>query len=282
LVNSWDVQNIEQPAYAAKGIEWFKSKFNKTLSEINDSYDKFRISEALMSTYKLVWDDFCSWYLEIVKPPYQQPIDAVTYNDTLAIFESLLKVIHPFTPFISEEIWHLIGDKKEEDCIMVAAWPTIEKIDEELLSNFEAAEEVITNIRNIRKEKNIANKVTLDLMVIDNEKSDRSFDPIIAKISNLSTFGYVSGKVENAFSFVLKSNEYFVPFSEDIDVEAEIKKIEEELKYTKGFLISVSKKLSNERFVSNAPEEVVAVEKKKMADAEAKVKVLEEKLSAFA
>ena len=282
LVNSWEVQDIKQPAYAAKGIEWFKSKFNKTLADINDSYDKFRISEALMSTYKLVWDDFCSWYLEIVKPPYQQPIDATTYKDTLSIFESLLKVIHPFTPFISEEIWHLIGDKKDEDCIMVAEWPTIEKVDEELLSNFSSAEEVITNIRNIRKEKNIANKVTLDLMVIDNEKSDRSFNSIISKISNLATFEYVEGKVDNAFSFVVKSNEFFVPFSEDIDVEAEIKKIEEELKYTKGFLISVSKKLSNERFVSNAPEEVVAVEKKKMADAEAKVKILEEKLNAFA
>jgi valyl-tRNA synthetase len=282
LVNSWDVQDIKQPAYASKGVEWFKSKFNHTLSEINDSYDKFRISEALMSTYKLVWDDFCSWYLEIVKPPYQQPIDAITYKETLSIFESLLKVMHPFTPFISEEIWHLIGDKKDENCIMVAEWPTVEIIDEKLLSNFDFAEEVITNIRNIRKEKNIANKVTLDLLVIDNEKTDRSFDPIIAKISNLSTFEYIESKVDNAFSFVLKSSEYFVPFSEDIDVEAEIKKIEEELKYTRGFLISVSKKLSNERFVSNAPEQVVAVEKKKMADAEAKVKILEEKLNAFA
>ena len=157
-----------------------------------------------------------------------------------------------------------------------------EIVDEDLLFNFNHAEEVITNIRNIRKEKNIANKVTLDLLLIDNEKTDRSFDPIIAKISNLSTFEYIESKVDNAFSFVLKSNEYFVPFSEEIDVEAEIKKIEEELKYTKGFLISVSKKLSNERFVNNAPEKVVAIEKKKMADAEAKVKVLEEKLNTFA
>ncbi|MDG2226459.1 MAG: valine--tRNA ligase, partial [Flavobacteriales bacterium] len=282
LVNSWDVQDIKQPVYAVQGIKWFKSKFNKTLSEINDSYDKFRISEALMSTYKLVWDDFCSWYLEIIKPPYQQPIDAITYKETLSIFESLLKVIHPFTPFISEEIWHLIGDKKDEDCVMVSEWPALEIVDEELLFNFNHAEEVITNIRNIRKEKNIANKVTLDLLLIDNEKTDRSFDPIIAKISNLSTFEYIESKVDNAFSFVLKSNEYFVPFSEEIDVEAEIKKIEEELKYTKGFLISVSKKLSNERFVNNAPEKVVAIEKKKMADAEAKVKVLEEKLNTFA
>tara|TARA_B110000438_G_C15641792_1_gene575643 strand:- start:355 stop:927 length:573 start_codon:yes stop_codon:yes gene_type:complete len=190
--------------------------------------------------------------------------------------------MHPFTPFISEEIWHLIGDKKDEDCIMVAPWPTLEVIDEELLLNFILAEEVITNIRNIRKEKNIANKVTLDLLVIANEKTDSSFNPIISKISNLSSLEYIESKVDNAFSFVLKSNEYFVPFSEDIDVEAEIKKIEEELKYTKGFLISVSKKLSNERFVSNAPEQVVAVEKKKMADAEAKVKILEEKLNTFA
>ena len=282
LVNSWDVQDIKQPNYAAKGVEWFKSKFNKTLAEINDSYNKFRISEALMSTYKLVWDDFCSWYLEIVKPPYQQPIDAITYKETLSIFESLLKVIHPFTPFISEEIWHLIGDKKDEDCIMVAEWPALGDVDKDLLSNFILAEEVITNIRNIRKEKNIANKVTLDLIVIDNEKANRSFDPIISKISNLSSLEYVDHKVDNAFSFVLKSNEYFVPFNEDIDVKAEIEKIEQELKYTKGFLISVSKKLSNERFVSNAPEKVVAIEKKKMADAEAKVKILEEKLNTFA
>ena len=282
LVNSWDVQDIKQPNYAAKGVEWFKSKFNKTLAEINDSYDKFRISEALMSTYKLVWDDFCSWYLEIIKPPYQQPIDAITYKETLSIFESLLKVIHPFTPFISEEIWHLIGDKKDENCIMVAEWPALGDVDEDLLSNFILAEEVITNIRNIRKEKNIANKVTLDLLVIDNEKANRSFDSIISKISNLSSLEYVDHKVDNAFSFVLKSNEYFVPFNEDIDVKAEIEKIEQELKYTKGFLISVSKKLSNERFVSNAPEKVVAIEKKKMADAEAKVKILEEKLNTFA
>jgi len=165
---------------------------------------------------------------------------------------------------------------------MVAPWPTLGGVDDSLLSNFDLSEEVITNIRNIRKEKNIANKVALDMLVIDNEKLDRSFNPIITKISNLSSFEYVENKTENAFSFIVKSNEFFIPFSEDIDVEAEIKKIEEELKYTKGFLISVSKKLSNERFVSNAPEKVVAVEKKKMADAEAKVKILEEKLNAFA
>ena len=282
LVSSWEVKEMEQPEYAKVATEWFSSKLNKTLAEINESYDKFRISEALMSTYKLVWDDFCSWYLEMVKPPYQQPIDAVTYNQTKAFFEDLLKIMHPFTPFISEEIWHLIGEREDEDCIMVKDWPTISSVNEELLVNFNSAVDVISNIRTIRKEKNIANKIQLDFKTIDNEKGARTFDSVITKIGNLSSFEYVESKVDNAFSFLVKSNEYYIPFSEDIDIEAEVAKIKADLEYAQGSLRIVQKKLSNERFVSGAPEQVVASEKKKEADALAKIKVLEEKLTAFA
>lgn len=282
LVSSWKVQDIEQPEYAKVAIDWFQSKFNKILTEINESYDKFRISEALMSTYKLVWDDFCSWYLEMVKPPYQQPIDSVTYQQTKSFFEDLLKLMHPFTPFISEEIWHLIGQREDKDCIMVKEWPVVSEVNEDLLVEFNAAIDVISNIRTIRKEKNIANKIQLDFKAIDNEKGARTFDSVIAKIGNLSSYEYVDTKVDNAFSFLVKSNEYFIPFSEDIDVEAEIKKLKDELEYAQGSLKIVQKKLSNERFVNNAPEKVVALEKKKEADALAKIKVLEEKLTAFA
>lgn len=282
LVSSWEVKEIEQPEYAKVAIDWFQSKFNKTLTDINESYDKFRISEALMSTYKLVWDDFCSWYLEMVKPAYQQPIDSVTYNKTKAFFEDLLKIMHPFTPFISEEIWHLIGERKDEDCIMVKEWPTVSSVDENLLSDFNFAVDVVSNIRTIRKEKNIANKIQLDFNIIDNEKGAKTFDSVITKIGNLSSFEYVDAKVDNAFSFLVKSNEYYIPFSEDIDIEAEVAKIKADLEYVQGSLRIVQKKLSNERFVNGAPEQVVASEKKKEADALAKIKVLEEKLAAFA
>ena len=196
--------------------------------------------------------------------------------------EDLLKIMHPFTPFISEEIWHLIGEREDEDCIMVKDWPTISSVNEELLANFNSAVDVISNIRTIRKEKNIANKIQLDFKTIDNEKGARTFDSVITKIGNLSSFEYVDSKVDNAFSFLVKSNEYYIPFSEDIDIEAEVAKIKADLEYAQGSLRIVQKKLSNERFVSGAPEQVVASEKKKEADALAKIKVLEEKLTAFA
>lgn len=282
LIKSWEIADFEQPEYAKVGIDWFRSRLNATLADINKSYDQFRISEALMSTYKLIWDDYCSWYLEIIKPGYQQPIDKKTYEESVELFESLLRIVQPFTPFIAEEIWHLIRKREEGDCVMLAEWPVAEKFDEAKLKAFDLAEEVITNIRNIRKQKNIANKVEIELMIKKNEEFDNSFDPMIQKIGNISKLEYVSDKVENAFSFIVKSNEYFIPFSEDIDVEAEIEKLKEELAYTKGFLASVEKKLSNEKFVSGAPAAVVDVEKRKQEDALNKIKVIEEKLSSFA
>ncbi len=282
LVKMWEVKEFEQPEYAAKGVEWFNNKLNKAITELNESYDKFRISEALMTTYKLVWDEFCNTYLEIIKPSYQQPIDAKTYQQTVEFFETVLKITHPFTPFIAEEVWHLLSGREESDCIMTQPWPEAGEANEEILTRFDIAYDIITNVRNLRKEKNIANKVAIELKVRDNEGFDREFDSVITKISNLSSLEYVTEKVDNAYSFVVKSNEYFIPFSDDIDVEAEIKKIQDEIEYAKGSLNIVMKKLGNERFVQNAPEKVVEMEKKKKADAEAKIKVLEEKLNAFA
>ncbi len=279
LVSNWEVRDIEQPKASIKAIEWFDTKFNQQLAEINDSFDKFRISEALMSTYKLVWDDFCSWYLEMIKPGYEQPIDALTLEATKGFFEKILKIIQPFTPFIAEEIWHLIRERKTGEDIIIASWPTIEKKDEKVLTEFTKAEEIITNIRNIRKQNNIATKIKMDLFVKKNQESDASFDSVIVKMGNLSQLEYVSEKINNAYSFLVNSNEYFIPFGDNIDLDAERAKLEEELTYTQGFLTSVLKKLKNEKFVSGAPEQVLENERKKEADARQKIAILEEKLA---
>jgi valyl-tRNA synthetase len=279
LVSNWEVRDIEQPKASIKAIEWFDTKFNQQLTEINDSFDKFRISEALMSTYKLVWDDFCSWYLEMIKPGYEQPIDALTLEATKGFFEKILKIIQPFTPFIAEEIWHLIRERKTGEDIIIAAWPTIEKKDDKVLIEFAKAQEIITNIRNIRKQNNIATKIKMDLFVKKNQESDASFDSVIVKMGNLSQLEYVSEKINNAYSFLVNSNEYFIPFGDNIDLDAERAKLEEELTYTQGFLNSVLKKLQNEKFVSGAPEQVLENERKKEADARQKIAILEEKLA---
>ena len=281
LVTSWEVKDIEQPNSSLKGIEWFNAKFNQQLKEINELFDKFKISEALMATYKLVWDDFCSWYLEIIKPGYEQPIDSKTYIATLTFFEKILKLIQPFTPFIAEELWHLITERKEGDDLVISAWPSIEKYDETVLKNFLNAEEIITNIRNVRKENNIANKVKMDLFIKKNEELDITFDSVVLKMGNLSQLEYITDKITNANSFLVKSNEFYIPFGDSIDLEAERKKIEEELDYTKGFLKMVQGKLTNEKFVSGAPEAVVANERKKEADAIHKIAILEDKLTSF-
>ena len=282
LVTSWEIKDIDQPTSSIKGIEWFHAKFNQQLAEINDLFDKFKISEALMTTYKLIWDDFCSWYLEIIKPGYEQPIDRKTYESTLSFFENILKIIQPFTPFIAEELWHLISERKEGDDLVISNWPIIEKYDETILKSFYNAEEIIINIRNVRKENNIANKVKMDLFVKKNEDLDTSFDSVILKMGNLSKLEYVADKITNSNSFLVKSNEFFIPFGDSVDLESERKKIEEELEYTKGFLKMVQGKLTNEKFVSGAPEAVVSNERKKEADALQKISILEDKLASFA
>ncbi len=280
LIKGWEAADIAQPESAKVAIEWFQQKLNKTITEIDASYSQYRISEALMSTYKLVWDDFCSWYLEMVKPAYQQPIDQVTLTTTIEFLEDLLKLLHPFMPFLTEEVWHAI--KERTDDIIVTDWPQTNTINNQVLTDFEVAAEVISGIRNIRKQKNIANKEVLDFSVKINASLNTAFDAVIAKLGNLSSINYVDEKIEGAFSFLVKSNEYFIPLgSASIDVEAEIDKLQKELDYTKGFLKSVEGKLKNERFVNNAPEQVVVIERKKQADALSKITVLEEQIAAL-
>ena len=281
LVSSWEVRDIEQPKSSIVAIEWFENRFQKVLFEINDLFDKFRISEALMAIYKLVWDDFCSWYLEMVKPGYEQPIDAKTLEATKSFFENLLKVLHPFTPFVAEELWHALRERAEGDDIIVAPWPSVKSFDAQNLKQFDLASEVITNIRNIRKSNNIATKVKLELFIRKTQTIETGFDSIIVKMGNLSVLEYVQDKVANANSFIVAGNEYFIPFGDTIDVEAEKAKISEELTYTKGFLKSVQSKLSNERFVAGAPEAVISNERKKEADALAKIALLEEKMASL-
>jgi valyl-tRNA synthetase len=234
-----------------------------------------------MAIYKLVWDDYSSSLLEIVKPAYQQPIDKTTFDQVIHIFEQNLKLLHPFMPFLTEEVWQHIAERTPEQALIIAEWPKAGDIDKHLISGFTFADEVISGIRTIRKEKNIPMKEALEVSVLNEGKISKDWDTVIRKLTNVSEISYTDAAVEGALSFRVKSNEYFIPISGAIDVEAEIAKIQEELKYTKGFLISVQKKLSNERFVNNAPEQVIAIERKKQADAEAKIETLEKSLASL-
>ena len=279
LVSSWEIRDFEQPESSQKAIEWFEAKFNKSLAEINDAFDKFRISEALMSIYKLVWDDFCSWYLEMIKPGYEQPIDAKTITVTKFYFGELLKIMQPFTPFVSEELWHLLEQRAEGDDIVIAKWPALQPIQEDILSQFDYMEKVVSQIRTIRKDQNIANKIKLELYIKKNQQIDTRFDAVIRKMANLSILEYVNEKTPQSNSFIVDSNEYFIPFGDTIDIESEKEKLQADLTYTIGFLESVRKKLTNEKFMAGAPDQVVAGERKKEADALNKIAVLEEKIA---
>ncbi|MDO5971670.1 valine--tRNA ligase [Flavivirga aquimarina] len=282
LVDGWDTDtNIEQPESSKIAIDWYESKFQKALIEIEDHFSKYRLSDALMTIYKLIFDDFCGWFLEMIKPGYQQPIDAKTLKSVIAIFEDNLKIVHPFMPFLTEDIWHYIANRTPEEALIVAKWPESKQINEALINEFEFASEVISGIRNIRKQKNIAFKDAIGFSIINNEKVNKTFDSIISKLGNLESIDYVSNAIDGALTFRVKSNEYFIPMAGSIDVEAEIKKLTEELNYTEGFLKSVQKKLSNERFVAGAPEQVVASEKKKEADALAKIETLKASLASL-
>ena len=278
LVSSWEIREFDQPESSKKAIEWFQTKFNKSLLEINDAFDKFRISDALMNIYKLVWDDFCSWYLEMIKPGYEQPIDVKTIETTKFFFGELLKIMQPFTPFISEELWHLLETRKEGDDIVIAKWPQAQSVDEDVLTQFDYMEKVVSQIRTIRKEQNIANKIKLELFIKKNQTLDTRFDTVIRKMGNLSVLEYTTEKIQQSNSFIVDSNEYFIPFGDTIDLEGEKEKLNIDLKYTKGFLESVRKKLTNDKFMSSAPEQVVSSERKKEADALNKIAVLEEKI----
>lgn len=275
LVKGWEVADKQQPEANRIAIEWYNSKFQRTLQTTDSDFTKYRISDALMSIYKLVWDDFCSWLLEMVKPAYGQPIDRTTFTQIIAIFEDNLKLLHPFMPFITEELWQHIAERKVEDALVVSSYPKPKPFDEAILAEFDIASEVIAGIRTVRKEKNIPFKEPLSLMVLLQEETSKRFDTIISKLGNIDKIDYVTEKVEGASSFRVRANEYFVPLQGSINTDEEIKKLEDELAYTQGFLRSVRAKLSNEKFVSSAPAKVVDMERKKEADALAKIATIE-------
>ena len=280
LVKGWQVADIEQPEYAKLATEWFDSMLAKTAEEVNDLFGKYRLSEALMAVYKLFWDEFSSWYLEMVKPAYGQPIDKVTYEKTLTFFETLLKLLHPFMPFITEELWQHIYDRQPGESIMTQTLVKDMPYNEALIAQFEAVKEVISGIRTIRLQKNIAQKEALALEVTG-ENPVAGFDSVIAKLCNLSEIKQVETKSEGAAAFMVGTTEYAVPLGNLINVEEELKKLEADLKYQEGFLQSVMKKLSNEKFVSKAPANVIEMERKKQADAETKIAALKESIAAL-
>jgi len=286
LIKGWNTDDSEPSQKNQMAVDWFAAKMSAEIENINDLYSKYRISEALMSSYKLMWDDFCAWYLEMVKPEFIDgkplPIDNYTYNSTIEFFEELLKVLHPFMPFITEELWHLIGDRDEKDCIMVAEWPEAITSDKALLTRFEALMDSIVQVRNVRNERNISPKDPLELYIrIPENPASKSFEPLMMKMCNLSAIHYTNDKVENAASFISSNIEFYVPLAGRVDVEAEKEKLQKDLEYNHGFLKSVQAKLANERFVSNAKPEIVESERKKEADALSKIKTLEEQLAAL-
>ena len=283
LIKSWTVEDIEQPKSSVLAIEWFKEKMNKTLVDLEDDFSKYRLSESLMNVYKFVWDDLCSWYLEIIKPAYQAPIDRKTFEATLDIFEDVMKILHPFMPFVSEEVYHIIKERTENDFIMQAQLPAIKDINTTLLNEFEFIEEFITAIRSVRNEKNIAQKVALQVYFTKSEEASiiEKYSDIVCKLCNLETLSSCEEKVEKAIAKMVRTLEFFVPLTDNVNKEEEIKKIKADIEYYEGFKNSVIKKLSNENFVSKAPEQVVAMERKKLSDAEQKIETLNEQLKAF-
>lgn len=283
LVKGWEVDNtLENPN--KKSIAWFEARFNEALAQIESNFDQYRLNEALMDTYKLVWDDFCAWYLEMVKPAYQQPIDAETLQATVNFFERILKLLHPFMPFITEELWHdeIFGERTAKDCCIVAQLDNANPFDEKLLKEVEIIKQVVSEIRNIRNSKQISPKEVLTLFVQVNSEIDFNlYQNIIFKLANISELNYTEEKLTACASFLAGRDEFYIPLEGNIDVEAEKEKINKEIEYLHGFLKAVNAKLSNERFVQNAKPEIVANEQNKKADAEAKIKILEETLAAL-
>jgi valyl-tRNA synthetase len=282
LVNGWEVDEaLKQPQSSKIALEWFSSKFQAVLEDIEDHFSKYRLSDALMAIYKLVWDDFASWLLEIVKPGYQQPIDSKTMAELRLLFEDVLKLLHPFMPFITEEIWQYMDVRSADQALIISNWPKSRPKQLDLIAGFDFAAEAVSGIRTIRKEKNISFKEALDLKVVNTENVPSTFDEVICKLGNVNDLEYITDALEGALTFRVKANEYYIPMAGSIDVEAEISKLKDELSYTEGFLNAVRKKLSNERFVNNAPEKVVAIEKKKEADALAKIETLKSSLESL-
>ena len=280
LVKGWTVdENLTQPETAATAVRWFDAQLSKTLIEVKDLFSKFRLSEALMAVYKLFWDEFSSWYLEVVKPGYQLPIDGATYRATLNFFDALLRMLHPFMPFITEELWQHLAERKEGESIMTALMPEAKPVDESLIAAFETTKQIIAGVRTVRLQKNIPNREALTLQIVG--QHDCTNDCVIVKLTNLSEISIVTEKDANSAAFLVGTTEYAVPLGNNIDVEAELAKLNEDLKYMQGFLRTVMGKLGNERFVNNAPAQVVELERKKKADAESKIKSIEERIAAL-
>ena len=282
LINGWSVEDIEQPESSKLSIQWYENKFQSVLVEIEDHFNKYRLSDALMCVYKLIWDDFCSWLLELIKPEYQHPIDKLTFDSIINIFENNLRVLHPFMPFISEEIWQNISNRSVNEALIVSAWPKVESINRNMIKDFDFTSQVISSIRTIRKEKNISFKNSIELHVLNNENKSSNLDSLIIKLCNISKLVYTKTEVENSISFRVKSNNYYVPVdNNNINIEEEIIKLKTELQYIEGFLNSVRKKLSNSRFVENAPDKVIQIEKDKEQDALSKIKAIKDSLSSL-
>lgn len=280
LIHGWEVSlDKEQSEEDALAIRWYRNKFQQILVEIEHHFKKYRISDALMATYKLVWDDFCSWFLEMVKPAFGESMSEKTYLEVIGLLEDNLKILHPFIPFVTEEIWQHITQRDISEALIISKWPEKTDFDEKIIKEFDFSSQVISGIRSIRKDKNISFKDPIALAVINNQKNSTQFDGVISKLCNISQLTYTTEKPEGAITFRIKSNEYFIPMDGLVDAEEEIKKLTEELKYTQGFLKSVQKKLQNERFVNNAPEKVVEMEKQKEADALAKIETIQAGLS---
>jgi valyl-tRNA synthetase len=282
LIEGWEIDEKKAATpVALEALQWYENHFQKTLAWVDENFDKYRISDALMSIYKLVWDDFCSWLLELVKPAYGDPIDRETYDKIIVLFENNLRLLHPFMPFLTEEIWHFIAARTKVEALTVSEWPKPKTVDPKLVETFALAQEVIVGIRNFRKEKNLSFKEEIQLFVTKS-KAPLPYEASIEKLGGISSVVYDSPS-EDSFggSFRVGTFEFFIPTKTSEDPEAERQKLNEELKYMKGFLASVEKKLANEKFVANAPEQVIANERKKVADAKEKIELLEKSLSSL-
>jgi valyl-tRNA synthetase len=284
LLKGFEIGDIPQSAAQKQSILWFENRLSEQTEIINDHYAKYRMSDALMATYKLVWDDFCAWYLEAIKPEFidgkAQPIDKNTFDASIHFFEKLLCLMHPWMPFITEEIWHTIKKRAEKDCCIVATWPKSGQADTDFLQKFEHIKELVTQIRNIRAQKQISPKEKLCLIC----KSGNDLVGIketVIKLSNLSEFNFNSDGNSKGISFLIGKSEYFIPLSENVNLEEERERITKEIEYNKGFLKSVQSKLANEKFVANAKPELVDLERKKESDALAKIKSLEDQLNSL-
>jgi valyl-tRNA synthetase len=283
LVKSWKVdKSLAQPESSALAVGWINEILRKSLGEIDSDFKRFRISEALMNAYKLFWDEFSGWYLEIIKPEYKKPIDEITYEATISVFDQLLRIIHPFMPFITEEIWQLIVERKKGESLMISQMPRVKKFNKDNIAKFKTAEETITAIRSVRKEKQVPARNEVELIIRSEKNSyDKEFLPVIIKLANLSKVRFEAEKPAGSIGFMIGTTEYYIPLEHEIDAEGERVKILADLKYYRGFLEAIMKKLNNERFVQNAPAAVLELERKKKADTELKIKSLEGSLKSL-